>query len=137
MLDLMQALDPRIALALHLALSAALIAAVLGIAWLLRERRTPWARDDVYESGIAPGAGPQGPVAAPYFLVAALFVIFDMEAAILFAWAAAARETGMIGFVEAAVFIGVLLAALLYLWMDGALETAPKQRRKTVEETRP
>ena len=71
----------------------------------------------------------QGPH-APYFPIAALFVIFDMEAAILFAWAVAARDAGWVGLIEAAIFIGVLLLALIYLWADGALDWARKPRRR-------
>jgi len=56
-------------------------------------------------------------------------VVFDMEAAILFAWAVAAREAGLAGLFEAALFIAVLLAALGYLWADGALDFGPKARR--------
>lgn len=52
-----------------------------------------------------------------------------MEAAILFAWAVAARDAGWLGLIEAAVFIGVLLLALVYLWLDGALDWVKGKRR--------
>jgi NADH-quinone oxidoreductase subunit A len=123
------AIDPSAALAIHVALSAGVVALVIGIAALLREKRAGALPDAAYESGVTPASAPAGPLDVPYFLIAALFVIFDMEAAILFAWAVAARQAGWPGLVEAAVFIGVLLAALAYLWADGALDWGPKARR--------
>ncbi len=132
MIDMLQQIDPRLALAVHAALATGLVAAIMAVAWLLRDRRRSGRPDALYESGVArPTATP--PVSAPYFLIAVLFVIFDLEAAILFAWAAAARETGLLGFAEAAIFIGVLLAALVYLWIDGALDTTRPQKKLTRE----
>ena len=55
-------------------------------------------------------------------------VLVVAEVAILFAWALTALELGIPGMIAATVFILVLLAALGYLWMDGALETAPEKR---------
>lgn len=128
MLDLIQSVDPRVSLAIYAALAVALVGVVLIVAWALRDRRRSTRPDTLYESGVkAPPPGAK-PVAAPYFLVAALFVIFDLEAAILFAWAIAAEETGRLGFMEAAIFIGVLLLALVYLWADGALDTGPRRK---------
>ena len=129
MRDFFPAVDAGAALAVHVALSAAIVALVIGVAALLRERRASSVSDPPYESGVAPGPPPAGPLDVPYFLVAALFVVFDMEAAILFAWAVAAREAGLAGLFEAALFIAVLLAALGYLWADGALDFGPKARR--------
>jgi NADH-quinone oxidoreductase subunit A len=70
----------------------------------------------------------RGQLSAPYFLIAVFFMIFDVEVALLFAWAVAATEVGRDGLIAATVFIAVLLAALAYLWMDGALETGPQVR---------
>ncbi|PTE21655.1 NADH-quinone oxidoreductase subunit A [Cereibacter changlensis] len=126
MLDLVQSLDPRAALALHVMLVIATVAAILLVAGALREP----SRDGfgTYESGAPSGQPLRGHLAAQYFLIAVFFMIFDVEVAILFAWALTALELGVPGMVAATVFILVLLAALGYLWMDGALETAPEKR---------
>jgi NADH-quinone oxidoreductase subunit A len=63
------------------------------------------------------------------------FVIFDVEALFLYAWATSIRESGWIGFVEAAIFILVLLAGLVYLVRIGALDWAPARRRVVVKTT--
>jgi len=127
--DLIFPIDPDAALGIHVVLSAGIVAAIMVVAAWLRERRAGARADVPYEGGVLPAAPPQGPLNAPYFLIAALFVIFDMEAAILFAWAVAARDTGWLGLIEAAVFIGVLLLALVYLWADGALDLSTRRRK--------
>ncbi len=88
---------------------------------LLAERHREPATGEPYESGIAATGSARVRVSAHYYLVAMLFVIFDVEAVFLFAWAVAARQLGWPGYLEAALFVGVLLLALVYLWRAGAL----------------
>jgi len=57
------------------------------------------------------------------------FVVFDLEAAFIFAWAVVGRELGWAGYLEIVIFIGVLMAALAYLWRTGALDWAPVRRQ--------
>ncbi len=72
-----------------------------------------------------------------FYLIAMFFVIFDLEAVFLFAWAIAWRESGWRGYVEAVVFVGILVAALVYLWRMGALDWSPaKQNREKDRESR-
>jgi NADH-quinone oxidoreductase subunit A len=65
---------------------------------------------------------------AKFYLVAMFFVIFDLEAAFLYAWAVSVRESGWAGYVEAVVFIVVLLIGLGYIWRLGGLDWAPLPR---------
>jgi NADH-quinone oxidoreductase subunit A len=125
--DSLAILDPRSALVLHILVVGFVVAAILLVAGLLREPGRPGF--GVYESGAAPGTPATGRAAAPYFLIAVFFMIFDVEAAILFAWAIAVEEAGRTGLIAAAIFIAALLAALAYLWLDGALETGPRGDR--------
>ena len=71
---------------------------------------------------------PESIVSAKFYLVAMFFVIFDLEAVFIFAWAIAARELGWAGYCEILVFIAILLAALAYLWRLGALDWSPSRR---------
>ena len=119
-------LDPRAALLVHVALAAAVLGAALLLSGVIREPSRPGF--DVYESGAPPGPLVTGHAGAPFFMVAVAFLIFDMEVAILFAWAVAAPEAGLPGLIAATVFIVVLLAALAWLWLDGALDTGPRRR---------
>ncbi len=57
-----------------------------------------------------------------YYLVAILFILFDLEIAFLFPWAIVIKEIGMFGFVAMMVFLGVLVIGFIYEWMKGALE---------------
>ena len=58
------------------------------------------------------------------------FVIFDLEAVFIFAWAVAARELGWLGFFEVLLFIGILIAALIYLWRVGGLDWGTRRQLK-------
>lgn len=82
-----------------------------------------------FESGIVGAGSARMRLSAKFYLVAMFFVIFDLEAVFLYAWAIALRESGWAGFIEATIFILVLAASLGYLWRIGALEWAPKQNR--------
>jgi NADH-quinone oxidoreductase subunit A len=114
-------------LLLYLLVVLALVAGLLAVSYVLGSRRRERATGDPFESGMVPVASARLRVSAKFYLVAVLFVIFDLEAVFLFAWAAAVREAGWPGFWEAVVFIGVLLVALVYLWRLGALDWAPGQ----------
>ena len=60
------------------------------------------------------------------------FVIFDLEAVFLYAWAVAVKETGWLGFIEVVIFVTILLAALAYLWLIGALDWSAQYQRPTI-----
>ena len=114
---------------LHFALVLVIVAVMSVIPSLLGERhnRKPWRQGErgtalAYESGIAPTGNAQLRIPLQYYLVAMLFVIFDLEAVYLYGWALVAREAGWLGFIEVAVFIALLMAALIYLWRVGALD---------------
>ena len=115
-------LDPRLALAIHAVAAIATVAAVLAVAAFLRERGEATRTWGIYESGAPVRGAAVAPVPTQYFQIAAFFVIFDFEAAVLFTWAVSAPAAGMAGLISAAIFIVVLLVALFYLWADGALD---------------
>ncbi|KTS78681.1 NADH-quinone oxidoreductase subunit A [Pseudomonas oryzihabitans] len=107
-----------------------LIAFMLGVSSLLGSKAVGRSKNDPFESGIVPTGGARLRLSAKFYLVAMLFVIFDVEALFLFAWSVSIRESGWAGFVEAAIFIAILLAGLVYLWRIGALDWAPASRRQ-------
>lgn len=111
-------------LIVYFLLIVVLMAAVMGLSYLSGERHVRREPDEQFESGIV-AAGPTRPrLSAGFYLVAVFFVIFDVEALFLYAWAIALREAGWAGYIEALVFIGVLLAGLAYIWRVGALDWA-------------
>ena len=109
----------------------AVLGTILVAAWLLgsRTRRAP-ATATPFESGIVPvGSAEQTRVSIEFYLVAMFFVIFDLETIFIFGWAIAFFELGWRGYIGCAVFIGVLLVALIYEWRCGALDWGVKRRR--------
>ena len=112
------------------------IAGMIGLPYVLGERhwRNPARRgqrgtDEPYESGIIPTGTARLRLPIQYYLAAMFFVIFDLEAVFIYAWAIAVPETGWWGFGEITVFIAILLVALAYLWRVGALNWGAHYRR--------
>ena len=106
-----------------------LVAAMLGLSYVLGERHKDRARNEPYESGIVATGSARLRLSAKFYLVAMFFVIFDLEAVFIIAWAIGLMELGWAGYIEIAIFIGVLLAALVYLWRLGALDWGPQTSR--------
>lgn len=75
-----------------------------------------------YESGMIPLGDTRERFSVKFYIVAILFIIFDIETVFLIPWGVAYRDLGVFGFVEMLVFIGVLLVGLIYVWKKGALE---------------
>ncbi|MBM7061774.1 NADH-quinone oxidoreductase subunit A [Pseudomonas sp. UL073] len=107
-----------------------LCAFMLGVSSLLGSKAWGRSKNDPFESGMLPVGTARLRLSAKFYLVAMLFVIFDVEALFLFAWSVSVRESGWAGFIEATIFIAILLAGLVYLWRIGALDWAPEGRRK-------
>jgi len=116
-------------LAVYFGLVIFLVAAVLAVSYLLGQRHSEPATGEPYEGGIVSEGSARVRLSVRYYLMAMFFVVFDLEAVFLFAWAGAIRELGWTGYCEVLLFVGVLAAALLYLWKTGALDWAGKQRR--------
>lgn len=80
------------------------------------ERRT------TYESGMEPIGGAWIQFNIRYYMFALVFVVFDVETVFLYPWAVAFSQLGLLAFIEALIFIAILLIALVYAWRKGALE---------------
>ena len=88
----------------------------------LRPRKPDPVKDATYECGVETEGDTWVQFNARYYLVALLFVVFDVEAVFLYPWAVAFRQVKLFGFVEALVFILVLLVGYVYAWRKRALE---------------
>lgn len=106
-----------------------LIALILGISYVLGQRHEEEATGKPFESGIIPVDYARLRFPVQFYLVAVLFVIFDMEAVFIFAWAVAFREAGWAGYFGALTFIAILIVALIYEWRVGALDWAPRKQK--------
>lgn len=106
----------------------ALVATMLGLSWLLGQRRANAATNVPFESGALSVGSPQIHMAVEFYLIAIFFVIFDLETVFIFAWAVAFFELGWAGFISVSVFILMLGVALVYQLRSGALDWGIKTR---------
>ncbi|HKB52817.1 MAG TPA: NADH-quinone oxidoreductase subunit A, partial [Ramlibacter sp.] len=95
------------------------------------------AADEPFESGVVSVGDARLRLAAKFYLLAVLFVVFDVEALFVYAWAIALREAGWAGYVDMAIFIAILVAALAWLWRLGALDWGPRRRLTRATEVAP
>ena len=109
-------------------------ALMIGLSWLLGGRARGRAKEEPFESGVVGVGSARMRMSAKFYLVAMFFVIFDAEALFLYAWAVSVKEAGWAGFVEAVIFIAMLIAGLIYLWRIGALEWAPESRQRLKQQ---
>ena len=100
--------------------------------WVLGIRHTSEATVQPFESGIVTVGYARFRFPVKFYLIAMFFVIFDLETVFIFAWAIAFRDVGWIGYIDVLVFVGVLVAALVYLWRLGALDWGPQRERSRV-----
>ena len=107
---------------------------MLVVAYVLGGRYRGRAKNDPFESGVVSSGGARMRLSAKFYLVAMLFVIFDVEALYLYAWSVSVRESGWMGFIEVTVFIVVLLIGLIYLARIGALDWAPDGRKRKLRK---
>ncbi|MEY6431396.1 NADH-quinone oxidoreductase subunit A [Thioalkalicoccus limnaeus] len=94
----------------------------LVMGYLLGPRRPDQEKDSPYECGFEAFENARMKFDVRYYLVAILFIIFDLEIAFLFPWAVTLEELGMVSFVAMFVFLGILVVGFIYEWRKGALE---------------
>jgi len=109
-------------MAVYFAAVVVLVTGMIAFSFILGERHREKQTDEPYESGIVSTGTARVRFDIKFYLIAMFFVIFDLEAAFIYVWAVSLRETGWAGYGEMLLFIGVLAAALVYLWKLGALE---------------
>jgi NADH-quinone oxidoreductase subunit A len=114
-------LSPVWPLVVYFAAVVLVVTGMIGVSYVLgqRRRRRPLGP---YEGGMVPTSSARLSLSVNFYLIAMFFVIFDLEAVFIYSWAVTARELGWAGYLEVLVFIGVLVAALVYLWRMGALD---------------
>jgi NADH-quinone oxidoreductase subunit A len=101
---------------------------------LLRPHRPNRPKLSAYESGNEPVRLPGGErFTVKFYVVAMLFIIFDIETIFLFPWAVTFRQLGLFGLVEMAIFIGLVFVAYLYVWRKGGLDWAAASVRPEPE----
>jgi len=121
--------EPLWPLAVYFAAVLGLVISMIALSNVLGSRRPERASERPYESGIAPTGSARLRFSAHFYLIAMLFVIFDLEAVFIFAWAIAVREVGWFGYIGLLIFVGILVTALIYEWRLGALDWRSREGR--------
>lgn len=102
---------------------------MIGLSWILGEKHHEKLTSEPYESGIAPTGNARLRFSSHFYLIAIFFVIFDLDAVFILAWAVAFRELGLAGYLGILVFIGILIAVLIYEIGIGSLDFGPQGKK--------
>jgi NADH-quinone oxidoreductase subunit A len=107
---------------IFLAIAGAIAVAMVAASMLLATQRPDSEKLSPYECGFEPFEDARIRFDVRYYLVAILFIIFDLEVAFLFPWAVSLGDVGLFGFWSMVVFLGVLTVGFIYEWRKGALD---------------
>jgi NADH-quinone oxidoreductase subunit A len=118
-------------LLLHVLAAGVVASAIVTLSWILGKRRPTLAKMSPYECGMTPQGDARARFSVKFYLVAMLFILFDVEAVFLYPWAVILRDLKMFGFWEMLVYIGIVLVGFFYVWKKGVLDwgKAPERNR--------
>ena len=109
---------------IFLGIAIGVAAICIGASWLVGHQKPDPEKNAAYECGFEAFGDARSKFEVRFYLVAILFIIFDLEVAFLFPWAVALGKIGLFGFWSMMVFLGVLTVGFIYEWRKGALEWA-------------
>jgi NADH-quinone oxidoreductase subunit A len=115
-------LDHYVPVLLFLLVALSFPLVTLLLAKLVRPSRPEEVKATPYECGLEPRSHSRGRYSVRFYVIAVLFVVFDVETIFLFPWAVQYRVLGLFGFIEMGIFLGILLLGYLYAWKRRALE---------------
>ncbi|MFO7305288.1 MAG: NADH-quinone oxidoreductase subunit A [Gammaproteobacteria bacterium] len=107
---------------IFIGVAAVLGSVLIGLGFLFGPRRPDKEKLSAYECGFEAFSDSRARFDVRYYLVAILFIVFDLEIAFLFPWAVSLRSTGMVGAIAMGVFLLILVVGFIYEWKKGALE---------------
>ena len=114
--------DPYFSVLLLLIIAVGMAVMFVFMSQALGPKKYERVKYSVYECGVDPFTSATVRVSVKFYLIALLFLLFDLETAFLYPWAVLFRKLGLFGFIEMVVFVGILLVGLVYAWKKGALE---------------
>jgi NADH-quinone oxidoreductase subunit A len=109
-------------LLIHMIVVGIVACGMVLLSWLIGWRRPTRAKMAPYECGMAPIGDARERFSVKFYLVAMLFILFDVEAVFLYPWAVILRDLKMFGFWEMLVYIGIVLVGFFYIWKKGVLD---------------
>jgi NADH-quinone oxidoreductase subunit A len=111
-----------VAIALMVVLSTLVALIAIGLGTLFGPRKASAAKSMPYESGMNPYGEGTRRMPIRFYLIAVLFILFDIEVVFFLPWAIVFRQLGLFGLIEMVIFIAILLVGYVYAWKKGALE---------------
>lgn len=115
-------LESYLPILIMLGIALVVVAALLAVSWFVGTRRPSRAKLSPYECGVPPVGSARDRFSVKFYLIAMVFIVFDIETVFFFPWAVQYGRLGLFGFVEMAVFVAILFLAYVYLWRRGAFE---------------
>jgi NADH-quinone oxidoreductase subunit A len=115
-------LDSYAPLLLMFILAAGLAGALITVSTIIGRHKRTREKDLPYECGIRPTGDARQPFSVHFYMVALIFILFDIEAIFLYPWALVYHDLKVFGFVEMLLYIVILLVGYIYLWKKGALD---------------
>lgn len=109
-------------LLIHLAVVTIIPAGMVVLSWFLGQHKFNKAKMSAYECGMEPVGNAQNRFSVKFYLVAILFILFDVEAVFMYPWAIIFKELKMFGFWEMLVYVAIVLAGFFYIWKKGVLD---------------
>jgi NADH-quinone oxidoreductase subunit A len=106
----------------QIALAVIIAAALIGLSFFLGKKVKDVVKDTPYECGIAPTGSARERFSVKFYLVAIVFILFDIEAIFLYPWAVVYRELKLFAFVEMLLFVILIMSGFFYIWKKGALD---------------
>lgn len=121
---------------LQILIAIAVAGGMIGASALLGQRVRDTAKLSPYESGMQPVGNARERFSVKFYLVAMVFILFDIEAIFLYPWAVVYRELRLFGFFEMLLFIAFVLCGFFYIWKKGVLNWSIDERREDAREKR-
>ncbi len=115
-------MNEYVGIAVSIALAGAIAGAMVLLASTLGKKNPTSVKLAPFECGEDPFSLPMGRLAIKFYLIAILFILFDVELVFLYPWAVMYRTLGTLGLVEMGVFLGILMVGFVYAWDNGALD---------------
>jgi NADH-quinone oxidoreductase subunit A len=117
----------------QLVIAIAIAAGLIGVSFALGKKVKDKVKESPYECGIAPTGSARDRFSVKFYLVAIVFILFDIEAVFLYPWAVVYRQLKIFGFFEMLLFIVLVLVGFFYVWKKGALDWSGEELPRSVK----
>ena len=130
----MNILEEYIPLIIYTVITILLVGGMLAAGWWFGVKTSSSVKTAAYESGVEPSGSARLRLYIPFYLIAIFFIVFDVESAFIFTWAAVLNQLGLSGLIHISFFIVALLLGLIWIWLKGGLEWGPSKMKELTDE---